>query len=303
MGFPGTDTLESLIYEVQHNLLGFGQATDAMAALDVGVGVSDLSIKVNDAASFSRGIAEIGDELIFIKDVDVQSGTLVLQPFGRGFRGTGAQAHDAGEIVTMAPVWPRSSVAREINNVIRSLYPNLFAVRVDEFDYSVTQFAYELPATTEMVLEVRHRHPGSTRDWETSRHWDVRFSADSTDFPSGVAVEVYTGHITPGARVQVVYATRPTALTDLSDEFAETTGLPESAKDLILLGVAARLAPYMDASRIPVQSVEADELDAPRQMGTAVQVGREFQRSFEARLAEEKRALYNRYPARYRRTR
>ena len=143
-------------------------------------------------------------------------------------------------------------------DVIRALYPDLFAVHVEEFDYAAVEYAYGLPAETEMVLEVRHRHPVSYRDWETSRHWDVKFSADTTDFPTGVAVEVYTGHITPGARVQVVYATRPTLLTNLSDEFAETTGLNASAKDLVLLGVAARLAPYMDASRLPVQSVEAD---------------------------------------------
>lgn len=301
MGFPTTATFDSLIDEVIHNLSGFTQQIDAQATVTAPVGADDLSISVDDASSFSRGIAEIDDELIFIRAVDTSGSMLHIAKWGRGYRGTTKAGHDVDSAITMAPVWPRATVAREINNTIRALYPYLFGVKSSSFTYDANQYAYELPAEAVRVLEVQHRLQGTIKEWVRVRHWDTDHKADTTDFPSGKAVYVYSGW--PGATIRVLYAVRPAPLANGSDVYATVTGLPESTKDLVVLGASYRLAPYMDVSRLGVQSVEADELDQPRQVGTAAQIARQFKQEYMQRLLEEKQALDALYPARFRRTR
>lgn len=303
MTFPATATFDSLVNEVIHNLGGFTQAHDAMTSLSNAITTTDTTIAVKDASSFSRGVAEIGSELIYVEKVDLASNVITAAPWGRGFRGTTAAAHSANARVTMSPTWPRATVEREINNVIRGLYPWLYGVTTTTITYDINQFAYELPADVEKVLEVKIRVTGSQRHWDRSRHWDYDMAADTTDFPSGKAIEIYTGNVPDGAKIIVVYAKRPTALSASGDVFSTVSGLQESAKDLVVLGACARLAPYMDAARLPAKSASADELDQPRQLGTAVQLAREFRQQYTQRLLEEQKSLQERYPLRLRRVR
>lgn len=302
-GFPATATLASLTDEVIHNLSGFTQRSDVVASLGAALDASALTVTVDDASGFARGIAEIDDELVFIKSVDLATNTLTLAPgFGRGARGSLATTHALNAMVSMGPVWPRATVSREINNCIRALYPNLFAVRNTSLTYDTNQYAYELPADAEIVLDVRWREQGSTRDWVRARYWDTDFMADVTDFPSGKAVQIFQG-IPAGVQVQVVYGAMPTPLAAPGDGFATVTGLEESAKDLVVLGACSRLAPYMDISRLGTKTVESSELDQPRPVGAAIQIGRDFRRQYLERLADEVAALGRRFPARYRRVR
>lgn len=300
--FPGTATLESLIDEVVHNLGGFTQLTDAMTTLNAAVAPGDTTLTVVDARSFSQGVAEIGTELLYITDVDVAANTLSLPAWGRGFRGTTAESHAAGERVTMSPAWPRATVAREINNVIRSLYPWLYAVKKATLTPESTEYAYPLPTDCVRVIDVKWRVPGTRRAWERIRHWDYDLAADVDDFPSGKAVELFSGEVPTASEVQVTYAAKPQPLAGLASAFTES-GLDESVKDLVVVGTAARLAPYLDASRLPVQAAAADELDQPRQFGSAADLAREFRQTFNQRLLEEQKSLQDRYPLRMRRVR
>lgn len=303
MSFPATATFNSLVDEVIHNLGGFTQAHDAMTSLTNAVTASDTTIVVKDASSFSRGVMEIDSELLFIEKVDLAANAITVAPWGRGFRGTTAAAHSANARVTMSPTWPRATVEREINNVIRGLYPWLYGVTTTTLTYDINQFAYGIPADVEKVLEVKVRVPGSQRNWERVRHWDYDMAADVTDFPTGKAVEILSAGIPDAAQVILVYAKRPTVLSAAGDVFSTVSGLQESAKDLVVLGACARLAPYMDAARLPAKSAAADELDQPRQLGTAVQLAREFRQQYTQRLLEEQKSLQERYPLRLRRVR
>lgn len=300
--FPTEATFDTLIDEVIHNLGGFTQVNDAMTTTQVSIGTTDTTITVADASSFSRGVAEVGTELIYLTDVDQGEKRLYVAPWGRGFRGTIAASWPDGTRITMSPAWPRASVGREINNVITGLYPYLYGVKTVTVQMEPNNYAYELPADCVRVLDVKWRVPGVRRDWVRVRHWDYDLSAPSADFPSGRSVEIYSDDVRNGSEVQITYAVRPTPLSDLADPFSDT-GLDPAVKDVVVLGTVAKLAPYMDVSRLPMQAVEADEMDVPRQVGSAVGVAREFQRSFQQRLTEEQKALQDRYPIRYRRVR
>lgn len=294
-------TLADLIDEVIHNLSGFTQSTDAVATLTNPVGAGDLTISVDNASSFAAGIAEMGQELVYVKTPDAAASTLTITSWGRGYRGTTAAEHVSGTPITMSPRWPRATVAREINHSIVALYPYLYGVKKTTFTHNVTVEGYELPADCVRVLDVKTRPFSSpVGEWDRVREWDVDFAADATDFPSGKSIAIYSGY--PGATIQVVYAVKPTPLANPEDDFS-LTGLPESAIELVVLGTTARLAPYMDPPRLTTQPAQAREMNELRQVGTAAEVARGFRRDYQTRLIEEKQALDNLYPARYRKVR
>jgi hypothetical protein len=293
MPFPSTDTFGSLIDEVLLALQGWGQNKDQLSTLSSGISDSSLSLAVTAAGEVSRGLVEIDDELIWVDSSDGM--TLTVPPWGRGFRGTIPGSHSAGAAVSVNPTWPRSVVGREINNTVRAVWPGLFAVKGTNFSASSVTWQYEIPADAERVLEVSWRW-SVIEGWREVRGWELSHSADPSSFATGRMLSLME-YVPSGAILRVLYAALPTTFTNASDAFS-VTGLPVTSKDIIVLGTAARLTPWLDVGRLPVQSVEADALDSPRPLGTAVAAARDLRARYDARLIEERRALFTKYPIR-----
>ena len=102
--------------------------------------------------------------------------------------------------------------------------------------------------------------------------------------------------------MQVVYGSIPTTLTNEVDLFS-STGLSDSAKDLVVLGTMARVVPNLDVSRLAVQYAAADEMGQARPNGGAITVAKYIQAVYQLRLRQERAALNAAYPARIHLTR
>jgi hypothetical protein len=241
------------------------------------------------------GMVEVGDELMQVISVDEDASQLNLLPQGRGWRGTTASTHAAGDTVVVSPLVPRWRVKKAINDTLVALWAQgVYGVGTTEFVFSnPTALAYEVPAEAESILAVRYRD--LLGNWVKVRAWEVVRSSNTTDFASGVSLRISEA-LLPGCTVQVVYGKRPTGLSTGSAPLTDS-GLPVSAKDLLVLGAQARLIPAMDAGRLSVQYVPADELDQPRQLGSAVALAREFNAQYQAALVAERQSLQNQYPA------
>jgi hypothetical protein len=293
MAFPITDTWGSLTDEVILALQGWGQNKDQLSTLQTAITAGSTTLSLTASGNVGRGLIEIDDELIWVDTVDGVN--LTVPTWGRGFKGTLAEAHLAGSAVYVNPTWPRSVVAREINNTIKSLYPSLFAVKVASFAASSVVWQYAIPEDAERILEVQWRW-NTIDGWQQVNGWDLSHSADTTDFATGKMLSLPT-YVPSAATVRALYAAAPTTFSAASDAYS-VTGLPATSKDIVVLGTAARLTPWLDVGRLPVQSVEADALDSPRPLGTSIQAGKELRNQFNARLQEERRALYMKYPIR-----
>jgi hypothetical protein len=295
--YGGTETLGTLIQEVLSVLQGYTADSDQVTSLSAPIGATDTTFTVDDASGLSAGIVEIGDELVWVRSVDTASNTAQTLPSGRGWRGTQPTAHAAGELVSVSPTVPRSAIVREINNVIRALYPSIYGVGTTEFTYlNLLKVAWDIPAEVESVIDVRWRDP--IGNWQPVRHWSVENSLDATDHTTGTALRVIG--VPSGFKVQVVYGKRPTVLTSLTQEWTDC-GLSGGSKDLLILGAIYRLLPALDVSRLSVSYAPADELDQPRPLGSALTVAKQYHQDYLARLAEERDALNRRYPARWHR--
>jgi hypothetical protein len=293
MAFPSSDTWGSLIDEVILALQGWGMNKDQLSTLQTGITSGSTTITLTHAGDVGRGLIEIDEELIWVDSADGLN--LTIPPWGRGFKGTIAASHSAGAAVYVNPTWPRSVVAREINNTIKALYPGLFAVKATSFSASTTTWQYEIPADAERLLEVQWRY-NTIDGWQQVSGWELSHSADTDDFATGKFLSL-PGYVPTSATVRVLYAAAPTTFSSVSDAYS-VTGLPATSKDVIVLGTAARLTPWLDVGRLPVQTAEADALDSPRPLGTSIQAGKELRNQYNARLQEERRALYMKYPIR-----
>lgn len=293
-GIGGKATLADMVEEVVGNLYGFSNSFDAMVGLTAEISSAATTLPLDSVDGISRGVVEIDNELIWIESVDRETRTAKVPAWGRGFRSTTKTTHRAGSVITIAPTWPKATVIREINNVIQGLYPSLFAV--DSLDYTLSKFTdrmLPLPVEAERILGVRWKD--SSGAWVPIRDYDLIREADGTRVELLVATA-------PGQVFRVLYSTSPKSLLGLDSAFS-TSGLPESAKDVVTLGAQSRLVPYLDVARLPVASVEADEMNQSRPIGAALQLSQELKKTYQSRLLIEAGKLQDRYPVQIRRTR
>lgn len=91
-------------------------------------------------------------------------------------------------------------------------------------------------------------------------------------------------------------AVSPTGKVGLT--FITQTGLPESCKDLVILGATYRLLSNLDPARASMISPQADETDAKRPYGSSQSITKQIYALYNQRLTEEIRKQQDIYPIR-----
>ena len=290
-------TFKEMIDDTLMQLTGYSTFQDQATYLTSDIAADSLSMLVNDVTAVSRGIIEIGSELIYVDSVNNTAGSLVVPPYGRGYRSTTATPHFIGERVVSSPMFPRHMVKKAINDAIKSVYPELFAVGSTTFSFQPSITSYNLPAGALDALQVTWQSTGPSKEWMPVRRYSVDKHAATSEFPNGVAVNIYDG-ITPGRTVKVTFNKEPEPMVDETDVFATVTGLPSSCEDLIRFGAAYRLVPFFDSARLSGQSAESDFGGANRQPSGASQLSRFLLQMYQVRLAEETKGLQSLFPTR-----
>lgn len=287
-------TLGSLAEGVLVSLYGQTAQTDASGTLTNTIAAGDLTLKVSpdEATDISSGLIEIDTELIRVSNV-AEDGTVTIHPRGRGVRGTTAASHDAGAEVRMSPIVPYSSVIREINAELRSIYPRISSTCYTEFDANATSYVYGLPVDAGNVLDVRWRD--GMGDWQRVRGWEIEFGQNTTDFPTGIALRVA---LSGTGTVRVIYGKPFGVLASLTSTLADA-GVPDSLEDVIRTGAICRILPTLDISRLSVSSTSSSEANSrPPTPGTGVMVRRELMAEYRNRLDSEIRTFRSYFPAR-----
>ena len=290
-------TFDEMIDDTLVHLTGYSTFQDQATYLTENISAGDTQIIVADATAVSRGLLEIGTELIQVDSVNTSTGALTIPPYGRGYRGTTAASHLAGVRVVSSPMFPRHTVKKAINDAIKSVHPELFSVGSVEFPFQPSITAYSLPTGALDVLQIRYQSTGPSKEWLPVRRYEVDKHASTEFFTNGVAVNVYEG-ITPGRPIRITFSKEPSELVNDDDVFTTVTGLPSSCEDLIRFGAAYRLVPFFDSARLSGQSAESDFGGANRQPSGASQLSRFLLQMYQVRFAEEVRGLQSVFPIR-----
>lgn len=289
-------TFDQLTSRVLLSLYGYGLSAPRAAFLTQAIGETDRTFTVSNAQDFDQGLAEIGDELVFIDSVSVTDGTLNIAPDGRGYFGTTPAAHDVDTRVEAAPTWPRQKVREAVNHAIVGTYPSLFGVGTASFDYSPSVTTYELPAEVQSVLKVTCGTIGPSEEQLEINRYSFNPQAPTALFDTGCSLTLEEAPF-PGRPVTVTYTKEPTAL-EVGDDFSES-GLRESALLAVEFAAIAALLANMDAARLPVGSAQADEYDPSKAgIGTAARASLQLQQRYELELSKERKRLLSTYPPR-----
>lgn len=291
-------TLDEMVDEVKSKLIGYSLNQDKVTYVNntSGITATSTSITVGASNNFAKGIIEIDDELIWIDSYNKTTGTLNVVPtYGRGYLGTNAAPHSRYALITLSPTFPRINIKQAINDTIQAVGNKLFAVASTTFTYNSAVTTYALPDDAQDVLSVSWESVGPSKEWIPVKRWRQDKMASATAFNSTKTVSLYDP-ITSGRTVLVWYTALPNTLDSGSEDFVDVTGLPDSCKDVIVLGACYRLLSFIDAGRINVTSAEADLNDSKVSSNASGTVSRYIYALYTTRLNEEVGKLQLDYP-------
>ena len=112
-----------------------------------------LSVEEEDALD-AGAIIEIGQELMICTDLNAVANTITVT---RGARGTTATSHSIGDLVKIAPPFPRKNVFDAVKDQINNLFPTLFAVETQSVQSSngyTLLGTYDSPGTNNYLVSV-----------------------------------------------------------------------------------------------------------------------------------------------------
>jgi len=303
-----TTTLENMIDEVLINLAGYTFQQDRSTYLRSAVttttssSASPLILSLGATDSVGKGVIEIGEELMWVDSYDRVSNTATIAPYGRGYLGSTAATHAADSKVTISPTFPRHSVKRAINDTVRALGSNIFSVKSTTFTFNAAVSTYAFAnLNIKNIITVTWQTIGPTKEWQPIRRYDFDAAANAEAFGYVTGtdqVQTITLGEAPvsGRTVKVIYATDPVAFTSNAQDYATQTGLPESTRDVVILGTAYRLLSFLDPARAAMVSPQADETDSKRPYGASQSATKQLYALYTQRLNEETKSQQQNYP-------
>jgi hypothetical protein len=292
-------TFNDMVDEVRQSISGFSNKQDKINYISnngSSISASETTITLGDANNIAKGLIEIDDELLYSFNFNKTNSTITIAPgFGRGYMDTTATVHADNSMVIINPTYPRNAIKRAINDTILAVYPKLYGINTYDFTYNSATTTYSVPNDVERILSIRWESIGPTKEWINVKRWYQDSMANTTSFNSKNSLTI-SDAITSGRTVQITYTQEPNTLSNTTDEFSLTTGLPESCKDVIILGAAYRLLTFLDPARAGMVSPQADETDSKRPYGASQSATKQLYALYSQRLNEETKAQQQNYP-------
>jgi len=283
-------TLQNLVDRVRQELAGFSQNQQQFTSLAANINNSQTSFTVADATQVSRGTIEVDNqELMLVQSVNQTTNTVNISSFGRGYSSTTASSHLLGAKIENSPIWPTVRLTEAINDAIRSVYPQLWAINTASIPKISVVYEYGLPADAEEVISVQYQLIGPSHVWRFAQNWRFVGQANiATGELGSTGKSIFIGDdVVPGRQIFVTYRKEPTELVNLTDDFATITGLPATAQDVIVYGACMKLSPQLEGPRLSITSVEASERAQYTQPGAASKVSQYFGQLYLQRLEQE----------------
>jgi hypothetical protein len=303
-----TTTYSDIVNEILISMAGYTMQQDRATTLAAAISsTTTTSISVTSTSDIGKGIIEVGEELMWIDNFDRVANTLTVAPWGRGYLGTTASTAATSSKVTISPTFPKKVVKRAINDTLQAMAASIFAVKQTTFTFNPAVTTYELldgasNVTAQFIIAAHWQEVGPSKEWIPVRRIKLEPFADISTWGGSAASPAQTvtihDYITPGRTVKVLYGANPGTFSSDSDVFTTATGLPESCKDVVVLGATYRLLTFLDPARATQTSPQADEIDTKRTFGSTSTIMRQIYALYTQRLAEEVKSQQQQFPVR-----
>lgn len=285
-------TCGDLLDEIKAQLHGWGSTQDRITPLSADIGPTDTTFQVDytfgQSVGITPGVVEIDSEQLYVVNADPDTGTCTLaRGFGRGYSDTTPASHTAGASIVSRPKFPRIWLLKQINEVIGSVYPSLYAVNKYQTVVTYPSNTYTLPNTNGTPMSV------VDCQWQDPiGNWHKCFSY--TIDPYDATFRLDSGAMI-GRPLRVIYVTQPREFVAETDDYVTATGLPLSARDVLTLGVVANQLPGLDISRAQVSSVEQQDRSRVVPPNAGITASKYVEALFQNRLQNEAESLRRQY--------
>ena len=277
-----------------------------------------FSIEEEDALD-AGAIVEVGQELMYTTALNATSNTITVK---RGQRGTTAAAHLAGDLIKIAPAFPRKNVYEAIVDQVKNLYPTLFATETIQLTAST---GYKLLGTHGSNVDDNNYLITPLK--AISQYTDWQSGSDQTGIKyGGVAIEmidlpnpfVYTDDTntertktyTTGPNVvhavqfvgiaagHTVYVTfKKKFVTPTNEDTTLTSiGLETEYEPIVMTGTAAQLIAGKDISKLNASYI-TEQLEASvSPIGSSNSIGNSLLRYQQLLIQQARSNLRSKYP-------
>lgn len=250
-----------------------------------------------DLGPISQGtVLSLGLEEAYVWTADSAAKTVEVR---RGHGGSTATTQPNSGLVRVSR-YSDFAILRALNAEVRALSgAGIFQVKTLELATSATgSRTYDLAADVVDVFDVRVDYDGTANTWPRVASWTWMKDQETSEFTSGVALRLDSA-VPTGRPLRVVYkAALSAALAALADDVTTTTGLRESAHDILPLGAAWRLVAPAEVERNQTfrqgDSRRAEEVPPGAKMRSTLGI----QQIRQTRIAEEMRNQQRLYPSR-----
>jgi hypothetical protein len=307
-------TLADLVTETQRRVLSsMREETDHLGS-NVSAGTTTLSLASGESTGSiaANAILQIDYELFLVGDNPTASNI----PVTPGYLGSTQASHTAGTPIVVNPRFPAVDIIKAVNETIDSLSSpsnGMFQPAEITLTYNPVVVGYDFTdantniavASTDLIdlIEIRSHDYGPFQVWPQIplSLVQIQRQADTTVFPSGMALEIKGGPRFPGRPIRVQYKKRyTTPLVNASDDVLSVTGLQTTAHDIPVLGATARL---MEFREIPRSFMEAQPQPRRAQevpVGSSLTAMKGVMQRLQFRIDEERARLDRQYKVSWR---
>lgn len=240
--------------EPMEDIVSYSYLTSDITDSDTSIVYDDNLFSVEEEDALDAGaIIEIGQELMYAKALNTVTNTITVQ---RGARGTTAVAHTTGDLIKIAPAFPRVNVFNAVKDQIENLYPTLYAVETQTIASASGYVALTGDDDSRIVAPLAAVSQYQTLDSGSETTVQFRGVAmELIDVPTSVTASgkvVQFAGISNGVNVHCTFKKK---FGEISNEAStlSSIGLETEYEPIIMAGVAAQMISGKD---IPTYTAE-----------------------------------------------
>jgi hypothetical protein len=212
-------------------------ARDALTTLNGAINSSVTTVTVVSSTGITAGsLIDVDAETMYVADVPTSTTLTVI----RGQRASDAAAHSSGVVVRINPKVHTSDLLLALNDELADLSSpscGLFRPEIVEIT-STASLSIDLAATGELIDVLSVRYHDTTDRWVYVPSWTAVKRPVSASFTAGWELRL---NARIGRSLEVTCATDFIPVADYNDDVEGTSGLPDTALDLLAIGMALRV--------------------------------------------------------------
>lgn len=266
-------------------------ARDQITTITADCSISATTITVASAAGFTAGsLIDIDGETMYVVSVATLTVTVI-----RGQRASDAAPHTSGAIVRINPKVHSSDLLLALNDELADLSSpsqGLFRPEIVEIA-STSSISVPLTPDGELIDVLSVRCKQRADRWVLVTGWSVVRHPISATFPAGWELRFNQPWV---GNLEVTCATDFIPVDDTADDVEGTSGLPETAIDLLAVGMALRVGLGREIARNFIDSQGDTRRSEEVPAGANASAPAALRQLRQRRILAEASRLETRYP-------